>query len=275
MHPLLRRAGTFFGQTLNRHQANGLLLVESRYEPGFQSPRHAHERAFCYVVVEGSGAQTCGNRTRSCRTSEVIFHPAGDMHSNRWHETGGRCLHLEFEARWLDRVRQCAPVLDRPAKFRGGMPAWLAARLYRELQAPDDFFAMAIEGLALELVAWAARDSIGVRGARPPGWLRRVKHLIEARFQEPLTLVDLAREAGVHPVHLVTVFRRYLHCTPFDFVRRLRVNFVAEQLVHGETCLVEIALRAGFTQQSHFCRVFKNVTGLTPSAYRQLFGPGS
>src|SRR5262249_24609206 len=200
------------------------------------------------------------------------FHPAGDTHSNRWHGTGGRCLHLEFEAPWLDRVRQCSPVLDRPAKFSGGMPVWLAARLYRELQAPDNFFAMAIEGLALELVAWAARDSIRVRGERPPDWLRRVRELIEGRFREPLALADMAREAGVHPVHLVTVFRRYLRCTPFDFLRRLRISFAAKQLLHSDLSQVEIALNAGFTHQTHFCRTFKTMTGITPGAYRQLFG---
>ena len=79
----------------------------------------------------------------------------------------------------------------------------------------------------------------------------------------------LARKG--HPVHLVAVFRRYMHCTPCDFLRRLRVEFAAGQLLRTRMPLVEIALQAGFTHQSHFCRVFKTITGMTPSAYRELF----
>jgi AraC family transcriptional regulator len=147
----------------------------------------------------------------------------------------------------------------------------LASRLYREFRAPDDTSPLAIEGLALELVAHVVRDSSAEARSQPPTWLRRVKEWVESRFRERLTLEEMAREAGVHPVHLVTVFRQYVHCTPFDFLRRCRIAFASRQLVNTKASLVEIALEAGFAHQSHFCRVFKSVTGTTPAAYRKLF----
>ena len=271
MHGSLRRSGTFFGQTQSRFRTGDLLLVESCFEPGFKSPTHSHERPFCYLVLAGSCTQNCGNRARESKPSQLVFHPAGEVHSDHWHDAGGRCFHVEFGPRWLERVREHSRVLDRPAEFRGGMAVWLAARLYQELRAPDDLSPLAIEGMSLELVAQAGRSSAPNRRQQPPVWLERVKALAAARFRERLTLAEMAREAGVHPVHLVTVFRRYMHRTPFDFLRQLRVEFAAGQLVSTQAPLVEIALTAGFSHHSHLCRVFKTVTGMTPASYRGLF----
>ena len=203
--------------------------------------------------------------------SHLAFHPAGEAHSDFWHEIGGRCLHVEFDAGWIRQIGEYSAAFNRPVEFHGGTPVWLVARLYQELRAPDDLTPLAAEGLALELVAQAARETARAGWHRPPAWLDRVKELIESRFREQLTLQELARAAGVHPVHVVAVFRRFLHYTPFDFLRQRRIAFASGRLVNSDASLVAIALEAGFSHQSHFCRVFKAATGMTPAVYRRLF----
>jgi AraC family transcriptional regulator len=263
--------GAFLGRTVRSLQCDQISLVESRYGPRFRSDTHTHERAFCYLVLEGTCTETCVSRTRTCVASNLAYHPAGAPHSDYWNEKGGRCFHLEFGARWMDRVRDFLPALDRPIEFRGGMPVWLAAHLYRELRAPDDVSPLAIEGLSLELAAQFARQTAPKPESRRPAWLDRVVDLVESRFREPLTLDEMALEGGVHRVHLVTAFRQHLNCTPFDFLRKRRVEFAAAKLVNSQASRLDIALDAGFTDQSHFCKVFKAVTGMTPTAYQQLF----
>jgi AraC family transcriptional regulator len=78
--------------------------------------------------------------------------------------------------------------------------------------------------------------------------------------------------AGWRNSYLATAFRRHLLCTPGEYVRRLRIQLACRRLVAGSP-LCEIALDAGFAHQSHFCRVFKTATGMTPTAYRRLFTP--
>jgi len=263
--------GSFLGQTVRSFRSDQLRLVESRYAPRMRTDTHSHEHAFCYLVLEGTCTENCGNRTRTCVASNLAYHPAGQPHSDFWNDKGGRCLHLEFDARWMERLRDYSLVLDQPVEFRGGMPVWLAAHLYRELRAPDNISAMAVEGLALELTAQFARQSMPKEPSRRPAWLERVVDLVESRFREPLTLEEMAREGGVHRVHLVTAFRQHLRCTPFDFVRRRRVDFAAGKLVNTQASRLDIALEAGFSDQSHFCKVFKSVTGMTPTAYQRLF----
>jgi AraC family transcriptional regulator len=201
-----------------------------------------------------------------------VLHPAGEAHANDWAGTGGRCLHIEFGPSWVRHVQEHSSVLDHPAEFSGGSPVWLAARLYKELRAMDSVSPLAIDGLALELVAHAARDGAGEGIRRRPPWLRRVEELLRSQFQDPPTLAEMAHLAGVHSVHLATAFRRHLRCTPGEYVRRLRIQHACRRLVTGAP-LCEIALDAGFAHQSHFCRVFKTVTGMTPTAYRRLFTP--
>src|ERR1700733_1466901 len=261
----------YLGRPLRSCRSEQLCLTELQYGPHFKSRPHSHEHAFCYLVLEGECAQTYADRTRTCHSSGMAFHPPGSTHSDHWPGSGGRKFIIDFSARWMDRIRECSINLDRPVEFRGGVPVWLAAHLYRELRAPDHISPLAIEGLALELSAQFARQTTPKQTGRRPPWLDRVVDLIESCFREPLTLEQMAREGGVHKVHLVTAFRQHLQCTPFDFLRRRRVQFASGKLVNSQASRLDIALEAGFTDQSHFCKVFKSVTGMTPTQYQQIF----
>jgi AraC family transcriptional regulator len=57
-----------------------------------------------------------------------------------------------------------------------------------------------------------------------------------------------------------------------EYLRRLRVEYTGRELSGSNRPLVDIGLDAGFSDQSHFTRTFKRVTGLTPAAYRSLHG---
>ena len=101
-----------------------------------------------------------------------------------------------------------------------------AARLWRDL-AVDGWGAEA--GLA-ELIG-SLRGVRRVDEKRAPGWLRRVEERLRATYGEPPALGDLAREAGVHPVHLSRTYRRFRGEGIGDFVRRCRVAEAARHIM--------------------------------------------
>ena len=104
--------------------------------------------------------------------------------------------------------------------------------------------------------------------ARPaPAWLQQARSLVERHFAEPLPLTLVAGRVGVHPVHLARTFRRVYRTTFGGYVRQLRIEFARAQLA-GSATLSDIAAAAGFCDQSHFSRSFKQFTGLTPAEYR-------
>jgi AraC-like DNA-binding protein len=102
--------------------------------------------------------------------------------------------------------------------------------------------------------------------------LRQVRELLEARFTESLRLAEIADAVGRHPVYLATSFRRAYGETIGDCVRRLRVERARRELEQSDAPIADVALTAGFANQSHLTRTFRKVTGMTPAAYRRLSG---
>ena len=156
-------------------------------------------------------------------------------------------------------------------------------RLYDAARQTDAASSLVVEGLTLELMAelsrqWTTAASSNLTPSnparsQPPRWLNRAKELLDVQFPETLTHDQLAQAVGVHPVYLAHEFRRYYQCTIGQYVRRLRIEHASRQLASSAASLAEIALAAGFCDQSHFSRVFKRLTGMTPAHFRGNLRP--
>lgn len=90
-------------------------------------------------------------------------------------------------------------------------------------------------------------------------------------FNQRLSLGDIAESVGVHPAHLARAFRKRYGCSVGNYVRRLRVNFAADELRSGDHSLSQVALKAGFYDQAHFNRCFKRKFGIPPGVYRATY----
>jgi AraC family transcriptional regulator len=148
--------------------------------------------------------------------------------------------------------------------------AHLAIKLYREFCMRDEVSELAIEGLGFEILAEVARSSNRTTDESPV-WLQRVRELLHERFAERLTVADVAASVGVHPAHLAREFRRRHQQTIGDYVRQLRIECARHELRASDKPISEIAIGAGFFDQSHFARTFKLLTGFPPAAFRKAF----
>jgi AraC family transcriptional regulator len=140
-------------------------------------------------------------------------------------------------------------------------------KLFREVHGTAVADDLCVESLLSELMAAAARMPHTEKG-QSPGWLGRVIEKLATEYAERLTLDDLSREAGVHPVHLSRVFRKFVGEGIGEHVHRLRVRAACEQMRVPEISIAEISLALGFADQSHFTRAFRRVAGMTPTAFR-------
>ena len=145
---------------------------------------------------------------------------------------------------------------------------WLACRLYSEFRNWDIGSELIAEGLTLEMLAHSARSEVE-KEKRPTAWLRQVIERLNDDYLDTPSTESLARDAGVHPVHLAAVFRKYKKQTINEYVQQLRVGHASKLLSDKEKTLADIALTCGFSDQSHFTRMFKRVTGMTPGAFRK------
>jgi len=252
---------------VTEREVAGFYLKESAFPPGFKIPKHAHANPSFYLTIRGTSTEIFGSRRWECKPLSLVFTPPGEVHSEQYHDSGGRCFILEIGPTQLNRLREQSVHFDRASIYQIGLPAWLAIRLYREYREMDEVSPLIIEGLALEIIAEVARRQVRSE-PRPPRWLLQVRDLLRAEFSEKLTLNSIAKSVDIHPVHLATMFRQHYRQTVGEYVRQLRIEYACAEISTSDTPLVDIALAAGFLDQSHFSKTFKQFTGMSPSRFR-------
>jgi AraC family transcriptional regulator len=257
------------------HVANvaGFHIVEAMHPPQLVLTPHAHEQANLTVLMEGVFRESYAHETAECAESSVLFRPAGEKHSDHIGRSGAHNLSIEVSELRLELIHQYTKAGNTIWHFRDAQVDTIARRICRELRSKDDAVSLALEGLVLESLAFSVRrwGSAAERHSIPR-WLLTVRDLLHDRFAESLQFSELAESAGVHPVYLARAFRAHFNCTPGEYLRRLRIEWAMRQLVMPNTTIVEIAQQAGFTDQSHFSRVFKQQTGFTPGQFRRELG---
>jgi AraC family transcriptional regulator len=253
---------------LRKRELGGFEVAEALYPPNSKQPRHTHARASFSFVLGGSYLENYGAHSLTRQASTIVFHPAQESHAVEYRGEPVRILSVHVDAVKLSYLRERAIVFDSAASGRSETIDWLGHRLYREFLQGDSFSGLALEGLVFEILAEAARTRARL-DERSPHWLRRAEEFLHDNFTASFVLRDVAHSAGVHPVHLARVFRKHHGCTIGEYVRRLRLEVAARQIIGSKTPLAEIALAAGFADQSHLTNTFKAHFGFTPSAYRR------
>jgi len=261
------------GNVVRRRDLTAFSLSESIYPKGLTLSKHCHTHAYLSFVLSGSYMEKYADRECICSEGALRFLPPSELHENDY-GTGARCLLVKIEPAVLDRLGEHSPVLSSPGEVAGLASSWLANRLYREFAAEDDVAPLAMEGVLLEILAESARAIGEGSAAHAPAWLRRVREALEDTYLQAPSLADLAAIAGVHPVHLSREFRKNYQSTIGEFIRKRRIEHACKLLASSETALSEIALTCGFSDQSHFCAMFKGHTGLTPAKFRDMSARG-
>lgn len=103
----------------------------------------------------------------------------------------------------------------------------------------------------------------------PPRILRRVRDRIEAELDTELSLASLARESGYSRAHFLRMFRAATGLTPHQYVLERRLNTAQQLLRLSRMSLADIALRSGFSSQTHMNDVFRKRLRITPLEYRR------
>jgi len=108
------------------------------------------------------------------------------------------------------------------------------------------------------------------RSKKTPAWAKEIKDLIQDHIDTNLTLKELSKDLNIHPAYLSREFSKYFDNLSFgDYIRKQRIEKAIEYLNQSNYSLTKIAYLTGFSDQSHFTRIFKKYTGQNPSAYRK------
>lgn len=251
---------------IKAYQTLDFNLTESGYSPKLRMPRHTHESASFSLVLQGAYTENYGQKSRYCQPSTIVIHPPQESHAVDFADTKSRILNIKITLRRYQQICEQSKVLNYPKSLLNRETIYLINRLYREFNRKDEVSSLAIEGLILEILAEVSREKTNQNNSSH--WIKEVDEFLRSNFAESFTLEEIAQIADVHSVHLSRVFREKYGCTIGEYVRKLRIEFACRQ-IKKDTPISEIALSAGFADQSHFTRVFKSQIGVTPIEYKK------
>lgn len=113
-----------------------------------------------------------------------------------------------------------------------------------------------------------AEDLIVIGGLAP--WqIKRVRRHIDEHISYTISLDEMARQVKLSTSYFSAAFKNSFGISPHNYVIQRRVEFAKDKMLNSDARLCEIALDCGLSDQAHLSRVFRRMTGTTPSAWRR------
>ncbi|ONK11682.1 AraC family transcriptional regulator [Streptomyces sp. MP131-18] len=230
-------------------------------------PMHVHDVWTLLIVDAGAVRYDLGRRERGTPHDTVSLLPPQVPHNGSSATAHGfrkRVLYLD-----LTRLDESfiGPAVDGPdtvdplLRRRVGQLHSALARRGDELEAES----------RLALIAERLRGHLRPRLAAPPpaagnGIVHSLRELLDERLLSGVTLDEAARLVHAHPTHLVRAFTAAFGIAPHQYLMARRVDRARRLLLDGRPP-AEVAVAAGFYDQSHLTRHFKRLVGTTPGRY--------
>jgi len=257
------------GADLRAVSVGAVRVLDVSYRPLLHVGRHEHEHGYLCLVTSGSFDESWRARSRRGSPGSFYYYPDQAAHRGRYHERGARVLHLEIPAG--DVAALCPGADDAAVPFgdlRDTPAAALTWQLLRELDDGSTGSELAVESLVADILAEVFGAPPRRQRSAPP-WLDQVEEILRDRHGSGSGLAAIAAEIDRHPSHLARDYRRHTGTTLGQRSRRLRVARAAAAIAGGDVSLAQAAQDAGFADQSHMGRAFKDLMGTTPAAYRR------
>jgi AraC family transcriptional regulator len=227
---------------------------------------HHHEAPSLSIVVSGFYEERVRGRVSEHGPGNLLFHPAFELHAQQFHANGVCQILITPTPADIEFLGEHLSLREAPY-VQSTAVRDLGARLVAEIHSKDTFSSLIVHGLTLEAFGLFCRTTRRRRADIRP-WLREARALIDSHLGEPLSLEELARMVGRHPVHLSRAFRQAYGQTIGECTRHARIQAAARLLTSSRKPISAIATECGFCDQAHLSRAFKQVFGVSPAAFR-------
>ncbi len=236
-------------------------------------PRHSHSTWSIGIVDDGTagiwykGSNECGG------PGEIIAINPGDVHTGYPLQKSGISYAMLYIGDEL--VKDILPGITTPAIFPGVVirdPALACSlrRLCRSLEFGSPSLAaesQLVSDLACLFVRHARAKAHAWKG-REPSHVSWIQAYVRANLHRNVRLSELADLTGLSKTYVIPSFRRLVGMPPYEWLLQLRIEEARKHLQMGRP-ISELPTELGFSDQSHFHRRFKNITGMTPATYAE------
>lgn len=257
-------SGKYLGINNRSLNINGLLIRETEYLSKVYEGWHSHKNPHITLILKGGNREQRKKSESEASAGKIIFYNSEEIHRNSNTVLPTKNINLEIEAGFLQThdVKETsigtAIQANPDAKF-------LLLKIYGEMLKKDTHSDESIRMLFLNLVTQSH-----LLHKKHPAWLKIVYEQLNDTWAENITLDDLAKAANVHPITISKHFPSFFLCTLSEYMRKLKIEKALPMVKSSGASLTEIAHACGFTDQSHFTRTFKQMTGFLPGQFRKI-----
>lgn len=125
----------------------------------------------------------------------------------------------------------------------------------------------AVEIKMIEEYCDAVKDYT-VKGHSPV--VRKALMHINLYFKDPLTVQSIANNIGYNRSYVALKFKNEMKISVIDYIHKKRINEACFLLDQGQLSIIDIGIQVGFSSYNYFCKIFKEVTGMTATSYRGI-----
>ncbi len=254
----------FFENRTERFQASA--------GPGFSFPPHLHLQLELFFVNRGSAEVTVGNHTATLYAGSLAIIFPNQTHSYQCTSEGSLITMLiaepSYAGRLMDTLLRFSPESPFLAEIHPNIHYAINEILKEHgKQEPDE----AVYGPFIQLILARALPELKLcekRGDHQQDLIWQIANYVNEHYQEPLTLVSLAKGVGVSPGRLSHVFSEKIGQSFPSYLAHIRLSYAQALLQDTELSVTEIGEESGFESQRSFFRVFQRYHGMTPAEYR-------
>ena len=258
---------TYLGKVGSKMQLEGVIAGAQIFrKQTAAATMHYHESSHVNFVLQGGVLDKRRTWEAERIPGEIMFFHAGEPHETIIESFPTKSINLIIEHQFLKENLATEAEINS-AVDRNPNTKFFMLKIYKELVSEDVFSDCSIKMLLLNLIhANPKTDSKNIS----PNWIKTVVEITRDKWNESLTLKDLSEAAGVHPITISKHFPKYFSCTFGEYMRRLKIERSLYFLKVSSFSLTEIAAECGFSDQSHFIRTFKQLTGFLPKNYKKI-----
>jgi AraC family transcriptional regulator len=242
------------------------IRISTQTSAGNGPGKHEHEHVNLVFILDGVCIEKRQHHCFERRATDLAFLHAGEAHETTFTETPTRYISLDikpkaFAENNINEIEILNTIKKSPdAKF-------LMLKICREVLYSDTFSTDSIYLLFLEFAALSKEMK---RVKNPPAWINTIYEILNDRWNEPVSLADLSKAAGVNPITISKHFPAYFACTLGSYMRKLKIERSISMIKNSSSSLTDTAYHCNFFDQSHFIRNFRQFTSFSPKQYQKL-----
>lgn len=246
---------------------NNIEIERVKVPRNFELKNHSHSDFHLCIVVDGSFEELNNSKVVECKKQTVRISKPSAKHEIYFGSEGGECIIIQLNNRFAN--------INNPW-FRFNEDSFFSSY---SSYIYDFFIDKKISAILPSTLEIELRKSLALclnnNEVCEPDWLKEVKDVVDSNPSGSFDLRRIAEKVGVHRVHLSRTFSKLMGCTLQEYIILKKLDTAHSFLNESDFNISSVAYEAGFSDHSHFHKIFKRYFNTNPLLYKSKLLSGT